>query len=358
MAAGKEDSGQEKSFEASDQKKGKAREKGDIPYSPEMTTFLMFAGWWIGILLLAPLVVRRVGVQLWRMLENPEAIAFHLLENSDSNAVATLTFHISGPVLALLLVPILFLGFSVVLQQAFSITSSKIKPKLSKISPISNAKKKYGPAGLAEFAKAAAKLGVILGGIVYTHFTFFDQLIASPGRPAADIFDIIRREAILVIGIVVVTYALISILDVPIRRSFHVRKLRMTPQEVKDENKENEGDPHQKRARMAQAQSIAMNTMLRDTKVADVVIVNPSHYAVALKWDRGAENIPVCVAKGVDEMAARIRQAADKAGVPIRSDPPCARSLYSLVEIGAPIQPEHYAAVAAAIYFAQSVRKH
>ncbi len=93
--------------------------------------------------------------------------------------------------------------------------------------------------------------------------------------------------------------------------------------------------------------------MLRDAKNASVVVVNPEHYAVALKWDRNSDTVPICIAKGVDHLALKIREIAKENNIPIFSNPPCARSLYALVDIGDAIQPEHYAAVATAIHFAE-----
>jgi len=137
----------------------------------------------------------------------------------------------------------------------------------------------------------------------------------------------------------------------------HQRRNRMSRQELVDENKDSEGDPHTKLQRRQRGQAIAMNQMLTDVGRADVIVVNPTHYAVALKWQRGDRTAPICVAKGVDEIAARIREAGAAAGVPIHSDPPTARALHATVELGAPIRPEHYSAVAAAIRFAEAMRK-
>ena len=109
--------------------------------------------------------------------------------------------------------------------------------------------------------------------------------------------------------------------------------------------------------RRRRAQEIATNRMLVDVPKADVVIVNPTHYAVALIWSRGKGSVPRCVAKGTDEIAARIRERAQAAGVPIRRDPPTARALFATVEVGRDIRPEHYAAVAAAIRFSDAMRK-
>jgi flagellar biosynthetic protein FlhB len=131
----------------------------------------------------------------------------------------------------------------------------------------------------------------------------------------------------------------------------------MSRKELMDETKDSEGDPVMKQQRRQRAYDIATNRMMADVPKADVVIVNPRHYAVALRWDRTAGGAPVCVAKGVDEVALRIRTVAMEAGVPIRQDPPTARALHASVEIGAEIRPEHYRPVAAAIRFAEAVRK-
>jgi flagellar biosynthetic protein FlhB len=131
----------------------------------------------------------------------------------------------------------------------------------------------------------------------------------------------------------------------------------MSRKEMLDEFKANEGDPHLKSARRQRAQEVATNRMLTDVAKADVVVVNPTHYAVALRWDRTKRGAPICVAKGVDEIARRIRERAAEHGIPIHRDPPTARAMHASVEIGQEIRPEHYRAVAAAIRFADSMRK-
>jgi flagellar biosynthetic protein FlhB len=136
----------------------------------------------------------------------------------------------------------------------------------------------------------------------------------------------------------------------------HIRKNRMSHKELRDEAKESEGDPHLKGERRRRGMDIATNRMLADVPKADVVIVNPTHYAVALKWSRKKGAAPTCVAKGVDEVAARIREAAAEAGVPVHRDPPTARALHATVEIGREIGADHYKAVAAAIRFAERMR--
>src|SRR5690606_20683288 len=137
----------------------------------------------------------------------------------------------------------------------------------------------------------------------------------------------------------------------------HRKRLGMTRKEMEDEHKESEGDQHLKARRRQRAVDIALSSMLADVERADVVVVNPTHYAVALEWKRGSGRAPVCLAKGVDDVARRIRERANDHQVPIWSDPPCARALHASVEIGQEIRPEHFAPVAAAIRFAETMRK-
>ena len=147
-----------------------------------------------------------------------------------------------------------------------------------------------------------------------------------------------------------------ALIDVPFTRARHESRLKMSRQELQDEQKENEGDQNIKAQRRRRAEKIALNSMLKEVKEADVLIVNPTHYAVALKWERNGPHLPRCVAKGTDDVALRLRQAAHTAGVPIREDAPTARSLYRGVGLGEPVCPEHFAVVAAAIRFADRAR--
>jgi flagellar biosynthetic protein FlhB len=140
------------------------------------------------------------------------------------------------------------------------------------------------------------------------------------------------------------------------QRAQHHHRNRMSHQEMRDELKQSEGDPHAKGERRRRGREIASNHMLDNVASASVVIVNPTHFAVALKWSPQSLGAPVCVAKGVDEIAARIRERARAAGVPIHSDPVTARALFASVKLDSEVRPEHYAAVAAAIRFAETMR--
>jgi flagellar biosynthetic protein FlhB len=141
------------------------------------------------------------------------------------------------------------------------------------------------------------------------------------------------------------------------QRAHFRKRMMMTRQDLKDDMKQTEGDPQVKQQRRQRAMEIAMNNMMVDAAEAAVIVVNPTHYAIALKWDRESLKAPICVAKGVDEIAARIRQIANENAIPIKSDPPTARALHATVDIGDEIGKEHYQAVAAAIRFAEAIRQ-
>jgi flagellar biosynthetic protein FlhB len=175
----------------------------------------------------------------------------------------------------------------------------------------------------------------------------------EPGPAVVELLNLIVEFLFLVL---VVTGAM-GALDYLWQHFEHLRRNRMSRQELMDELKQSEGDPHVRQQRRNKAQAIATNRMLADVPKADVVIVNPTHYAVALRWNRASGRAPICVAKGVDEIAARIRELAAIEGVPIHSDPATARALHASVEIGREILPQHYAPVAAAIRFAERMRR-
>jgi len=175
----------------------------------------------------------------------------------------------------------------------------------------------------------------------------------TPGQVTVTLLQL----CISLLGIVLVIAISLGVLDFTWQRAEHMRKNRMSRKELTDETKNAEGDPHMKQQRRQKGVAIAMNQMLSDVPEADVIIVNPTHYAVALKWDRLNPGAPVCVAKGVDLVAARIREIANDAGVPIHSDPPTARALHATVDVGQEISRDHYKAVAAAIRFADRIRR-
>ena len=356
MSEGSEDSSQEKSFDATETKIRKSREKGDTPQSTEANTLMLYVGVATAIILAGGYGATTILSGLTTLFAYPDLIGQDILLSNDGSAFKDVVVKISLGVVPLFALPFCFVLLSLILQRAVIFSPTKLKPKLSKISPISNAKQKYGGNGMVEFGKRFAKLIFIT---VISGLFFADAFFTLPSlsaMPAIMLIEEIKTVLVKLLFYMIGAMSVLTLIDLPYGQFSHLKKLRMTLQEIRDENKDSEGDPHLKSERRARALAISQGSMMRDVAGADVIIVNPTHYAVALKWSRAPGSAPTCVAKGVDSVAMQIREKAKQHNIPIHSDPPCARSLHALVEIGETIQPEHYAAVAAAIHFADQLK--
>ena len=184
-----------------------------------------------------------------------------------------------------------------------------------------------------------------------------NEILSLPSFPVSKIIIFAAETCFLYLASAALVIGFISTLDYFWQRAQFLRKQRMTLKEVRDETKETEGDPLTKQQRRQRAYEIASNQMLADVPQADVVIVNPEHYAIALQWERTAGSAPICIAKGVDEIAARIREVAAEHAVPVYRDPPTARALFATTDLGEEIPIDLYRAIAAAIRFADAMRK-
>ena len=347
---------EDKQHEPTQKKLDDARKKGEVAKSADLTTAASYGGLLLAAFALGSGSIALLGTLFEVMLSRSFELAplFFAAGTPLSAGVMLTTFKSTLPWFG---IPALAVLLSVIAQNAFVVAPDKLIPKLSRISPISNAKNKFGRNGLFEFAKSSVKLAiysVLLGLFLYSKLP---EILATVHLTPALIGVTLARLTLSFLLIVLVISGAIGAVDFLWQKQEHLRKNRMSRKEVTDEVKQQEGDPHMKQERRQRAQEIAMNQMLADVPDADVVIVNPTHYAVALKWSRLPGHAPECVAKGVDEIAARIREIAAESAVPIHSDPPTARALFATVEIGQQIEPDHYKAVAAAIRFAEMIRK-
>lgn len=341
----------DKQFEATDQKLQRSREKGDIPRSTELNATMMYVGAFLAFAVAAGFAVRH-----WL------AIAARALGSDGWSSQATAAtardlggFAASATVgLAALLVVTIMLGLIATRSLIFS--AEKLAPDIKRINPIKNAKQKFGSDGLVTFGFSLGKAALVCVGGWFLFAALLDRIAASAMAEARWIGALgTILGQVLLLGLVV--SIVFTVPDMLWKWFDHRRKNRMSRKEMQDEFKDSEGDPHMKGARRQRAVDIAMKQMLTDVASADVIIVNPTHYAVALQWKRGSGRAPVCVAKGTDEVAARIRAKAAEAGVPIWSDPPSARAIHAHVKIGEEIQRDQFAAVAAAIRFAEKMRQ-
>ncbi|MCE8513860.1 flagellar biosynthesis protein FlhB [Ruegeria pomeroyi] len=352
-----QDDDSDKSFDPTPQKLQKAREKGEVAKSADLSVVAAYAGLLLALSALGAASVTKLGTALTVLIGQADGLSRLVFEGRAGGPVGGLMGTVGAAILPWFLVPAAAVILSVVAQRAFVMAPSKLVPKISRISILQNAKNKFGRGGLFEFAKSFVKLllySVCLGFFIKLNLS---DIVSSAGMEARQSVLLMARLLMRFMFLVATVALVIGAIDYLWQHAEHIRKNMMSRKELMDETKDAEGDPHMKQKRRQKGQEIAMNQMLADVPGADVVIVNPTHYAVALKWSRLPGAAPVCVAKGVDEVAAAIRRSAAEAGVPIHSDPPTARALHAGVEIGQEISEEHYRPVAAAIRFAEAMRK-
>ena len=352
-----QDEDSDKPFDPTPQKLQKARQKGEVAKSNDLSVVAAYSGLLISLMTAGHYAAEQLGSTFVVLLDQPEQLAQLLISGPGSGPVGGLLRSTLIPVSLLFAIPAAAVLLSLIAQRALIFAPNKLKPELSRISIPSNTKNKFGRGGLFEFAKSFVKLLIYSVSLTVFLYTNLDQILAASAAPARSSILLMMNLLFRFLCIVIAIALVIGAIDYVWQHVEHIRKNRMSRKEIQDETKDAEGDPHVKQQRRQKAQDIATNQMMADVPKADVVIVNPTHFAVALKWSRAAGTAPVCVAKGVDEVASAIRSAAGDAGVPIHSDPPTARALHATVEIGREIAEEHYRPVAAAIRFAEAMRK-
>jgi len=352
-----EDSGAEKSHDPTQKRLDDARRKGEIARSVDLTTAAGYAGFLLAATALGAGSLLEMGDLLSGLLSQADRLAASALSGSGQEMTGWLLTGLASALAPWIIGPAALALLSILAQRGLVFAPSKIEFKLNRLSPVAGLKNKFGRAGLFEFAKSFAKLviyAVVLG--LYLDRKLPELVLSVYIEPGQLVLELLRLVVGLLLIVLVIALAL-GLLDFVFQQAEHRRKQMMTRKELLDEMKESEGDPALKQQRRQKAISLALNQMLSDVAQADVVIVNPTHFAVALKWNRKSRRAPVCVAKGVDEIAARIREAAALHGVPLHSDPPTARALHASVQIGEEIRPDQYRAVAAAIRFAERIRQ-
>ncbi|MEM9010081.1 MAG: flagellar type III secretion system protein FlhB [Pseudomonadota bacterium] len=352
-----QDSAAEKSFDPTPKRLEDARKKGDVPRSADVGAAASYLGLLLALGAAGVAMMQGSGSTLAIFLARAETLGPRLLDQGGPAVAAGLVGEVVVALLPLLVLPGICALLAILAQRAFVVAPSKLEPKLSRISLIENAKNKYGLTGIVEFSKTFVKMLAVTGVLAIFAMREVDNVVGLARAPAVAIPHEMMRLGLALLALITVLAIAIGGIDYFWQRFDHIRKLRMTLQDIRDETKESDGDPYLRSRRRQRAEEIAKNQMLADVPGADVVLVNPTHYAVALKWSREAGSAPHCVAKGVDEIAHAIRDTAMKSGVPVHRDAPTARALYGLVEIGQEVPPDHYRAVAAAIRFAEEMRR-
>ena len=350
-----EDDDDDKPFDPSQKRLDDARKRGEVPKSADLTAAAAYAGLLLVGLVAGAQVLQQFGQMARGLLDQPHRLAPLVFGGAEPSGGILLAF--GGAMLPVVLAPAAAVLLALIGQRALHFAPDKLLPKASRISPLATARQKFGRDGLVEFGKSLAKMATVAValGLFLSHQAdrILGSILLAPLQGIGLMFQLLLGFLAVLAGMTL----LFGAADYLWQRARHLQRNRMSRKELMDEAKDSEGDPHVKMQRRQRGQEIATNRMLQDVATADVIVVNPTHYAVALKWNRKGRGAPVCVAKGVDEIAARIREKAAEAGVPMHRDPPTARAIHASVDIGKPIQPEHYHAVAAAIRFAEAMRK-
>lgn len=327
-----EESDQEKTEAPTPHRLEKAREEGQIPRSRELTSLLMLlAGLgilWTGGTSLAGTLARMLSDGLHfdhQIINNPHLIIQQISHLIQLAVVALLPL-ITGLVVMAIIAPVLTGGIT--------FSGKSIQFDLARMNPVKGIKRLFSMQTLAELFKALLKavlLGAVVGLFLWHTWPSMLRLIdEAPGTALRDALDTAALCALLVIlGLTPMVG-----FDVFFQIFSHIKKLRMTRQDIRDEHKQNEGDPHVKGRIRQQQRAMARRRMMADVPKADVIVTNPTHYAVALQYDENKMSAPKVLAKGAGQIALRIREQAARHKIPTLEAPPLARALYRHAEIG------------------------
>ena len=345
----------DKTEEPTERKLRQAREKGDVAKSQEIPGWFVLATGLAVLITIGPTIGGSLAASLTVFFEHPHDLSLDPAAALD--LVAATAWRVA------LVTALAFLAFFIagtlghIAQHGLLFAPSKLEPKLSKLNPIEGAKRMFGPQGWMNFAKGVGKMALVGGAIAIALWPRMSQLEALPAMAPAAMMTFIRDAAIQLLIAALIVYAVIAFADLIFQRQQHHERNKMSRKELKDEFKDTEGDPAV-RAKLRQIrQERAQRRMMAEVPDASVVVTNPTHYSVALKYEQGVTAAPICVAKGVDETALRIREIAKAHDVPIVEDPPLARALHASADLDEPIPVEHYQAVAKVIGYVMSLSK-
>jgi flagellar biosynthetic protein FlhB len=339
-----EDSDLDRTEPASSRRLEQAREEGNVPQSRELMAFMVLAAGASAFWILGGWLSQRSSALLTHGLSFGREAAFDTSKMSSSAlALTTEAFAIVGP--------IFFLTIAAAIVTPFMIGGAVISPKafqldLNRMDPIKGLGRMFSWQSVAELVKAVLK-ALLIGGVLYWVVRHEQDhlfaLLSQPIETALISFAqvLLRSFVALVAGL-----AFIAAVDVPFQLWQYHDRLKMTTEELKREARESEGDPYLKARIRSQQREMARSRMMSEVPKADVVVTNPTHFAVALKYESGSMGAPVVVAKGMNLIAQRIRDLADENQVPILEAPPLARALHRHADVGDQIPAQLYTAVA------------
>ena len=332
----------------SPRKLAQAREKGDVPKSPEVASTLALAAAAVVLLGSGGTLARGLTSALLPFIAHPDAI-----DLSGQGAVAVLRSALGAALPALMVLAAAAAAGVAgnVLQHGVLFTPAKLAPQFGKLNPLKGLQNLFGVDNLINFAKSLFKLiamGVVVVAVLRPRASSLAGLAWLD--PAAILpLSLQALRALLIAGIAV--FGVCAAVDVFVQRQRFTQRMKMSREDLKQEAKDTDGDPHIKAKLKQQRMARAKKRMIQNVPKATLVIMNPTHYAVALRYVQGETAAPVCVAKGLDAVALKIREVAEAHSIAVIEDPPLARALYAVVDVDETIPREHYHAVAKIVGF-------
>jgi flagellar biosynthetic protein FlhB len=349
-----EESDQERTEAPSQQRLEKAREEGQVPQSRELATFVVLMTSGAALWMMANGLGKTMSQIVRGGLQFDPAIArdsnYVMTQLSDQVLNASLAL---APFLALVIIAVLA---SPLLLRGWLFSTKAFMPDFKRMNPLSGIKRMFSSQGLVELVKSLAKVG-LLGGVATwliwsNRAAIFSLSMEDPSDAIQHMGDLIGKIFLLASGAMI----FIVVLDLPFQLWSYYNKLKMSKEQLRQEAKESEGDPHVKARIRAQQREMARRRMMAEVPTADVVVTNPTHYAVALKYTEGKMGAPRVVAKGADAVAAKIRELAAEHQIPLLEAPPLARALFRHTELGDEIPATLYAAVAEVLAYVFQLR--
>ena len=332
-----------------------ARKKGDVAKTQDLPSLFSLAAV-AGVMLMGGgWLATDMTNKLLPFIAHPEAMD---MSGTGGVGIAEQAILAGMPALVVVMVAAMLAGIAGnVLQHGLLFTAEKMKPDFKKVSPLEGFKRIFGPDGLVQFLKSTLKIvatGAVAWFVLKPHTQEMQALAAAdPSAMLPATMALVKALFFAVLSFMLVTAGG----DWLWQRARFMKRMRMSREELKDEYKQSDGDPHIKAKRRQIQMERSRQRMMQNVPNATVVVMNPTHYAVALRYEAGETAAPECVAKGLDDLALRIRAVAEEAGVAIIEDPPLARALYATTEVDKQIPEAHYEAVAKIIGFVMGQKR-
>ena len=348
------DSSQDKNLPPTERRLEKARKDGQVAHSQHLSHFAVLGGGAFALFGLVHLVVERLLVMLQSQLRfdantlaEPALMAQQTMELTFSGLLVSLPFGLIVMALSVLA------SLSVT---GLLITFKPLTPDLSKLNPLSGMGRIFSRAKAVEVAQLIIIIAVLAVVIVTYVNTHLDEMAALALQADQHALKAASHWMVSGLGMMLLVIAIVAAIDVPVQITLHKSQLKMSEQEVREEHKESEGNPETKNRRRARQREIAQRQSIRQVPKADFVVVNPTHYAVALRYDESSMGAPRVIAKGVDLVALKIREVARHHEVPLLEAPMLARALYAHAELDEDIPAALYTAVAQVLAYVYRMR--